>query len=121
MQAAEDVPALMAELRINKSAVSRRKIRFLIQKDAEPPSPASLPVGLILERGRAEIQFRTLEQFAATLMQIAQWLDADPDGFAQEYEPTTERAITASPGGEAENLLADLKRLEAEKTAGHTR
>ncbi len=121
VQAAENVPALMAELRTHKPAASRRKIRFLVQKDAGPLTPAALPAGLTLERGRAEIRFRTLEEFASTLMQIAQWLHTDPDGFVGEYEPIAEGAEVANRSGEVESLFAELERLEAEKRTGHVR
>ncbi len=111
VQAAEDVPALMAELRTHKPTPSRRKIRFLIQKDAEPPTPAALPAGLTLERGRAEIHFKTLEEFAATLMRIAQWLHTDPDGFAGEYEPLSEPGAPSPEAEEARFIATEIERL----------
>lgn len=114
VQAAEDVPALMAELRAHKPPPSRRKVRFLVQKDAEPPTASSLPIGLTLERGRAEVCFNTLEQFAATLMQIAQWIDADPEGFARKYEPIPEPGTPSLAAEEARFIAAEVERLRRE-------
>ena len=116
VQETEDVPALLRNLRENRPPASRRKIRFLVQRDAEPPSLDALPAGLTVERGRIEVQFQTLEGLATVIMQVAQWLDADPEGFAEAYEPKPDKPEITGEVGELAALFAELERLEAARS-----
>ncbi len=109
---ADDVAALLRDLRAKKRPSSRRKIRFLVQRDIEPPSPDNLPSGLTLERGRIEVKFQSLEELAGVMMQIAQWLDSDPESFAHAYQPMAAQRTSVGAIDEVSTLFAELEHME---------
>ena len=113
VQKATDVAALLRELREKRQPSSRRKIRYLVQRDVELPSPDALPTGLTLERGRMEVKFQSLEELAGMMMQIAQWLDSDPERFAQDYEPKAEEPVLTDLVENLSAMFAELERMEA--------
>jgi len=111
---AEDVPALIEQLRRERAQVSRRKVRSLVRRDFEPVELDSLPESLAISRGRIEISFLTVEQLAQDLFKIAQLLTDDADEFARRFEPEQPEP---EPDGAAEiaELFAELERMEAER------
>ena len=88
VQEAEDVPAVLGQVRQEKNAASRKRLRSLIQQDHESVSPTSLPQSLTLTRGRLEVNFRSLEELAEAMYFLARALDGNLEGFAEMYEPS---------------------------------
>jgi len=118
VRAAEDTSKFIEQVRQNKVAASRRSLRTLVRRDAEPASLTALPEGMSLERGRLEISFRNLEQLAESLVYLARLLDGDLDGFAEAYEPEAPPpAETNNAAVEVQAMFADLERIEAEHAA----
>jgi len=118
VQEAEDTSSLIEQVRQEKSAPSRRSLRTLVRRDAEPASLTVTPEGMSLERGRLEISFRNLEQLAESLVYLARLLDGDLDGFAQTYEPEAPPpAETNNSAGEVQAIFRELEQMEAEHAA----
>jgi hypothetical protein len=106
---AEDTTAYVEEQRSRKQAVSRRKPRSLIRRDAEPRSLASLPQSITLSRGRLEVSFATLEELAQAMYALAQAMETDGDVMAllYEVEPIPEPLV------EDDGVYAMFRELEA--------
>ena len=118
VQEAEDTSSLIEQVRQERSAPSRRSLRTLVRRDAEPASLTVTPEGLSLERGRLEISFRNLEQLAESLVYLARLLDGDLDGFAEAYEPEAPPpAETDNAAGEVQAMFTELEAMEAERAA----
>ncbi len=118
VQEAEDISSLIEQVRQEKSAPSRRSLRTLVRRDAEPASLTAIPEGMSLDRGRLEISFRNLEQLAKSLVYLAHLLDGDLDGFAQAYEPeAAPPAETNNAAGEVQAMISELEQMEAEHAA----
>jgi hypothetical protein len=115
---AEDVSALIAQVRREKAQVSRKKVRSLVRRDLDPVDLASLPESVGLSRGRLEVSFRSVEELAESLLVVARILETDGDSFAQQYEP---EELQPEPGraGEMEELFAELEKMEAERGIAH--
>jgi len=115
VQEAGDTSSLIEQVRREKAAPSRRSLRTLVRRDAEPASLTVTPEGVSLERGRLEISFRNLEQLAETLVYLASLLDGDLDGFAQAYEPEAPppAEIDEAPR-EVGAMFRELEQMEAE-------
>ena len=80
-----DVAAVLGEVRQEKSAASRRRLRSLVQRDTSAVSLTCLPEAITLERGRLEVRFRTVEELAEGMYWLARLLEDDGEGFAQTY------------------------------------
>ncbi len=118
VQEAEDTSSLIEQVRQEKTAPSRRSLRTLVRRDAEPASLTVTPQGMSLERGRLEISFRNLEQLAESLVYLARLLDGDLDGFAQAYEPEAPPpAETDDAPREVGAMFRELEQMEAEHAA----
>ncbi len=118
VQEAEDTSSLIEQVRQEKSAPSRRSLRTLVRRDAEPASLTVTPEGMSLDRGRLEISFRNLEQLAESLVHLARLLDGDLDGFAQAYEPeASPLAETDEAPREVGAMFRELEQMEAEHAA----
>lgn len=91
VQEADDIAAVLEEVRQEKTAASRRRLRTLVQRDDSPVSLASLPESLVLSRGRLEVRFRSLEELAQALYFVARLIEADGEGFAEQYEPVPQK------------------------------
>ncbi len=116
MREARDTAAYMEQVRSQNAAVSRKKLRTLIpplvRRDLEPVRLASLPESITLSRCRLEVSFRTLEDLAQSLYELAQAIDADGDEIARLYEMLPPPA----PPDERDDLagmFAELETLEA--------
>ncbi len=114
VQEAEDTSSLIEQVRQEKSAPSRRSLRTLVRRDAEPASLTVTPEGMSLERGRLEISFRNLEQLAESLVYLARLLDGDLDSFTQAYEPEAPPpAETDAAPREVGAMFRELEQMEA--------
>jgi hypothetical protein len=113
---ADDVPALIDQIRQEKAQASRKKLRSLVRRDLDPIDLASLPQSVGLSRGRLEVSFRSVEELAESLLIVARILETDGDRFAQEFEPEQpEPEPEPADAGEIEELFAELERIEAER------
>jgi hypothetical protein len=111
VRAAEDVPALFETIRQEKAGVSRRKIRFLKQRDLDPMSLYGIPDTLKLSRGHLEIDYGSMEELAKTLVTLALILQDDFEEFVRLYEPAP--AVEGSDESEdLEELYGELEALE---------
>ena len=111
VQEAEDVPAVFEQVRQEKAAASRKRLRTLIQRDDLPVSLTSLPDGLTLSRGRLEVRFESLEELAQTLFWVARVLGEDTEGFAEQDEPVLPKSKKPEDEG-VEELFRELLVLE---------
>ncbi len=115
VKAADDTAALFAQLRLERSAPSRRKTRSLVRRDDHPVTLASLPESIGLARGRLEVSFRSIEQLAEAMYVLARLLEAEGDAFAAAYEPQTEPEL--QDAGDVRELFAELEAMEADSRA----
>ena len=98
VNASGEVSEVLDQVRQEKVASSRKRLRELVQQDHEPVSLTSLPECLTLERGRMEVNFRSLEELATAMYFLARALDGDLEGFAELYEPLLETTYTLGEG-----------------------
>lgn len=86
VHAADDVHELFREIRAEKPKVLRRKIRTRRRDDGtlEPVLPPR-PGELTLERGRAELTWKTPEEFMQTMLRLVLKLGDDQEGFIRDY------------------------------------
>ena len=87
VQEAEDITAVFEEVRQEKAAASRKRLRSLVQRDDAPVSLTSLPESLTLSPGKIEVHFRDVEELAQAMYFLAKILESDGAGFARQYEP----------------------------------
>jgi len=106
VQDADDTPRLFEDMRAEKTAASRRKIRSLVRRDLEPVSLTSLPDSIQLSRGHLAIAFTTVEQLAENLLLVARILESEGDEFAAAYE--------LSPEPERDPAAAEVKQMFTE-------
>ena len=120
VQEADDVAEVLDQVRQEKEAASRKRLRSLIQQDDESVLLSSLPRSLTLTRGHLEVTFRTLEELAEALYFLARALDNDLDGFAREFEPEPVKEKNVEENG-LRGLFRELRRLEDESAGERTR
>jgi hypothetical protein len=116
IDAAGDVTAEMETMRAEKT-VSRRKLRYLNQRDVDPMSLYGVPNTLKLARGRIEISFATMEELAATLVTLARVLEDDLDEFVRLYEPQQPVEDPDNSAEEVSQLFRELEEMEAQRSA----
>lgn len=92
---AEDVPALMVQIRGRKAERSRSRARAMVVRDRPEVSLASLPGSVLLERGELRIQFVTLEQLVQDLAIFAGMLSDDTSEFVRRFEPVRREVESA--------------------------
>ncbi len=114
---AEDVHALFDQLRLEKGASSRRKIRSLVRRDLDPVGLTSLPDSIGLSRGRLEVSFETVDQLAEAMLTLARILENEGDAFAELYEPEKPPAVD-NDVEELKQMFRRLEELEAERSQG---
>lgn len=109
VQAAEDPAALLEQLRSTPRPRPRRKIQF--RTDLPTVTLASLPANLILETGRVEVRFETVEELAQIMFSLAQIMEFETDTFVGRYEPKP--PSPPSPGrDDLRAMYEELERLE---------
>ena len=111
---ADDVHALFDQLRLEKGATTRRKIRSLVRRDLEPVGLTSLPESIGLSRGRLEVSFRSLEELAQAMLTLARILENEGDAFAELYEPEKPPAVD-NDVEELRQMFRRLEKMEAER------
>lgn len=115
---ADDVHALFEQLRQERAAPSRKKLRSLVRRDTVPLSLSSLPESIGLSRGRLEVSFRSLEQLAEAMYAIARLLEDEGDAFAQAFEPEAPPPKDEQESrDELREMYAELEAMTAERTA----
>jgi hypothetical protein len=108
---ADDVGALLNQVRAEKAGSSRKKVRALVPRDTEPATLTSLPESIALSRGRLEVSFATVEQLAEAMFALARVLETEVDAFAQAYEPEPPPEVPENTG-EIDTLFAELEAME---------
>lgn len=108
----EDVTAYFERVRLAKATVSHKKIRSLIRQDREPLPISSLPDAVHLSRGRLEVTFATVEQFAEAMYALARVLDSDLESFASAYEVRASEDDSQQPD-EIAQMFEELEGLES--------
>jgi hypothetical protein len=108
---ADDVTALLDQVRAEKAAVSRKKLRSLVRRDDRPLSIGSLPESIALSRGRLEVSFSSIEQLAEAMYTLARVLETEGDAFAQAYEPERPQELPED-AAEIDALFAELEAME---------
>lgn len=113
VNAADDVPALLAEMKREKGARSRRKLRRLTRYDQEPVAITSLPDWMRISRGRLEVDFETVEQLAEGMFMLAGILLHEMPGFMEAYEPASPvKEQERKALGEMRELFRELHEME---------
>lgn len=77
----------LQDIRQEKAAASRKRLRSLVQRDNAPVSLTSLPESLTLTPGKLEVHFRDVEELAQAMYFLVCVLESDGDSFARDYEP----------------------------------
>lgn len=113
---ADDVTSLFDQVRSEKPAVSRKKLRSLVRRDDRPIGIGSLPEAIALSRGRLEVSFSSIEQLAESLYALVRVFDNDQDAFVDAYEPERPPAIQEE-AGEIDAMFAELEALERDRAA----
>ena len=73
---ADDVPKLLDDVRAKVVRVSQRKPRHLVRRDFDPIGIGSLPSSIVLEPGRMEVTFKTVEELAEAMYALARVLES---------------------------------------------
>jgi len=109
---------LLEQLRQEKAAPSRKKIRSLVRRDTEPASFSSLSESIGLSRGRLEVSFRSVEELAEAMYAIARLLEDEGDAFAEAFEPEPPPTDPLDQdAGEVRDLFAELEAMEADRAS----
>ena len=87
---AEDVTALLGEIRRQTQTISHRRPRSLVRRDLDPVGLTSLPDTIHLIPGHLVVNFQTVEQLAESMLLLARILENEGDEFARTYEPQPE-------------------------------
>lgn len=125
---AEDVPALLAQVKTEKAGKIRSKLRSLVQRDIAEASLDGIPENVILENGRVSVRFETMEQLGKAMLYLALVLQDDGDEFARRYEPVTPAAEIDTGAAEISGMFTELDQMEGrfahsaktEKTLNHS-
>ena len=95
---AEDIPAVLEQIRQEKAAASRRRLHSIVTRDEAEVSLASLPESVTLHRGRLDVNFRTVEELAHAMYWLARVLRSEGEEFVQLYEPQISLAARDNSG-----------------------
>lgn len=109
---ADDVPALLDQMRTEKTTVARRRPRAMVRRDFTAVEAASLSAWI--SRGHLDVRFESAQQLADILWRLASALEYDFEEFLQLYEPEApvpEAKRVASK--EMQELYRELEGLEA--------
>jgi hypothetical protein len=109
--AADDVPALLDQIRTEKTTVTRRRPRTMVRRDFTAVEAASLSAWI--SRGHLDVRFESAQHLADILWRLASALEYDLEEFLRLYEPAPpvkeQDRITS---GEMRELYLDLERIE---------
>ena len=77
---------------------------------------------MALSRGRLEISFRSVEQLAESMLQLARILEAEGDEFARAYGPESPASVDDTGAEDVGAMFEELDRMErAGKAAASAR
>jgi len=107
VEASEDVTGLMRQMKKEKTAPSRRKLRSLVRRDVAPVGFEGMPANLTLERGYMGIKFDTLDELVTTEFYVARLLQDELEEFARRFEPVVEREPNRDKE-EVERMFAEI-------------
>ena len=117
---ANDPSAELELIRAHGGEVSRKKIRTLVRLDSEPLQLDSLPANIEFIPGQMIVSFRTIEELAQAMYNLARVMETDGDELARRYE-VQEVADDGSPDrSEFEAMMQELSRLEATRRSDAT-
>jgi len=111
VQEADDVVGLFEQLRQEKTAQSRRRLRSLVRRDLEPVGLTSLPDSITLSRGRLEVRFGSVEELAEAMLTLARILESEGEEVAELYESKHLR-LRGDDGEEIKELFAAVQAQE---------
>jgi len=83
---ADDITAYFERIRMQASAISRKKLRTLVRRDVEPLQFDSLPANIEFIPGQMIVSFRTIEDLAQAMYSLARAIETDGDELARRYE-----------------------------------
>jgi len=117
---ADDPSAELDLIRAQGGKASRKKIRTLVRLDSEPLQLDSLPANIEFIPGQMIVSFRTIEELAQAMYNLARVMETDGDELARRYE-VQEVADDGSPDrSEFEAMMQELSRLEATRRSDAT-
>ena len=117
---ADDPSAELDLIRGQGGKASRKKIRTLVRLDSEPLQLDSLPANIEFIPGQMIVSFRTIEDLAQAMYNLARVMETDGDELARRYE-VQEVADDGSPDrSEFEAMMQELSNLEATRRSGVT-
>jgi len=117
---ADDPSAELELIRGQGGKASRKKIRTLVRLDSEPLQLDSLPGNIEFIPGQMIVSFRTIEDLAQAMYNLARVMETDGDELARRYE-VQEVADDGSPDrSEFEAMMQELSNLEATRRSGVT-
>jgi hypothetical protein len=116
----DDPSAELDLIRAQGGKASRKKIRTLVRLDSEPLQLDSLPANIEFIPGQMIVSFRTIEELAQAMYNLARVMETDGDELARRYE-VQEVADDGSPDrSEFEAMMQELSRLEATRRSDAT-
>ena len=117
---ADDPSAELDLIRAQGGKASRKKIRTLVRLDSEPLQLDSLPANIEFIPGQMIVSFRTIEDLAQAMYNLARVMETDGDELARQYE-VQEVADDGSPDlSEFKAMMQELSDLEATRRSGAT-
>ena len=117
---ADDPSAELDLIRGQGGKASRKKIRTLVRLDSEPLQLDSLPGNIEFIPGQMIVSFRTIEDLAQAMYNLARVMETDGDELARRYE-VQEVADDGSPDrSEFEAMMQELSSLEATRRSDAT-
>ena len=117
---ADDPSAELDLIRAQGGKASRKKIRTLVRLDSEPLQLDSLPANIEFIPGQMIVSFRTIEDLAQAMYNLARVMETDGDELARRYE-VQEVLDDGSPDrSEFEAMMQELSSLEATRRSDAT-
>lgn len=117
---ADDASAELELIRTQGVEVSRKKLRTLVRRDAEPVRVDSLPSNIEFVPGQMIVSFRTIEDLAQAMYSLARAIETDGDELAKRYE-VQEVADGGGPvRADIDAMLQELSDLEAARCSSAT-
>lgn len=107
----EDVAKLCAKTRAKRRKLTRIQGRYLCLRDEPEVAVASLPESIVLERGRLDIHFDTIEELVGQLIILGHAMKDDPLGFVQACESPRQEELSAE-ARDARYIQAEIARMD---------
>ena len=117
---ADDPSAELELIRGQGGKASRKKIRTLVRLDSEPLQLDSLPANIEFIPGQMIVSFRTIEDLAQAMYNLARVMETDGDELARRYEVQEVADDGSADRSEFEAMMQELSNLEATRRSGAT-